>query len=89
MAPRDWQQQGTEVTRLPGSNVDIKETRCLLFRKCKITGKNLFFKKAVCLTRVIHGPGTPVYLHYWIDRNQYLVLQLSGKLVETVYDFWE
>ena len=45
-------------------------------------------KPAVKLTRVITGPGSPVLLDYWVSPKEYTLLQLSGKLEGTVYDFW-
>lgn len=81
MAPRDWQQKGTVVNHLPGSNVEVKETRCLVFRKCKLSGRSLFFKKAVRLSMKMPGyaPGQSfIDNEVWIDRREYLLLQLKG-----------
>ena len=66
----------------------VKEARCMWFWRCAISNKILFLKTAVKLTRVITGPGYPVLLEYWVSPKEYTLLQLSGKLERTEYDFW-
>jgi hypothetical protein len=62
------------------SSITSKSVLCLLPRKCDISGKRLWFTRCIRVTREISGPGYPVYLHYWFDNCQFLVLELKGTL---------
>jgi len=62
---------------------DTFETRCWLPRRCFLTGKSLFMKKAVRATRYLESYRSPmnnqIKQHFWVDRDQYLLNQLKGK----------
>ena len=76
------------IYKLTKYRLHVKEARCMWFWRCAISNRILFMKPAVKLTRVITGPGSPVLLDYWVSPKEYTLLQLSGKLEGTVYDFW-
>ena len=44
---------------------------------CHLTGKRLWLKKAYRLTRMITGPGDPVFEHRWHDKNAHIIWQLK------------
>jgi|AntRauTorcE11898_2_1112593.scaffolds.fasta_scaffold01693_5 hypothetical protein len=56
---------------------------CFLPRRCFLTGKSLFMKKAVRATRYLESYRSPmnnqIKQHFWVDRDQYLLNQLKGK----------
>ena len=50
---------------------------CWRPQTCFLTGKQLWAKRAYHGVRMITGPGTPVYEDYWIDKDKFLVWQLT------------
>jgi hypothetical protein len=50
---------------------------CWLRQTCFLTDKQLWGRQAYYGVRIITGLGTPVYDHYWIERNEFLVWQLK------------
>lgn len=50
---------------------------CWLRQTCFLTGKQLWGRWAYHGVRMITGPGTPVYDHYWIDRNEFVIWNLK------------
>lgn len=50
---------------------------CWLPKKCFLTGKDLWGKRAYHGERWITGPGEPVVVHYWIERDEFLVWQIT------------
>ncbi len=50
---------------------------CWRPKTCFLTGKQLWGKRAYYGERYIHGPGEPVVEDFWIDRDQFLVWQLT------------
>ena len=50
---------------------------CWLRQTCFLTGKQLWGRRAYHGVRMITGPGEPVYDHYWIDRNQFVIWNLK------------
>jgi hypothetical protein len=45
-------------------------------KRCFLTGQRLWFKPAYYGVRMITGPGDPVYDHYWIDKDEFLLWHL-------------
>lgn len=50
---------------------------CWKPQECFLTGKQLWGKRAYYGTRIIPGPGEPVDDIYWIDRDRFLLWQLT------------
>ena len=50
---------------------------CWKPQECFLTGKSIWGKRAYYGTRIITGPGEPVYDEYWIDRDNFLLWQLT------------
>jgi|AntRauTorcE11898_2_1112593.scaffolds.fasta_scaffold01693_6 hypothetical protein len=66
-----------EVSRF---TVDDSDARCILFRRCYISDRLIFLRKAVKMRKFITGPGFPLILVCWIDKKELLLLEISGKL---------
>jgi len=66
-----------EVSRF---TVDNSDARCILFRRCYISDRLIFLRKAVKMRKFITGPGFPLILVCWIDKKELLLLEISGKL---------
>ena len=58
---------------------------CWMPKKCFLTGKSLWGKRAYHGENWITGPGEPVVHHYWIEKNEFLIWNLTGKRYENVY----
>jgi hypothetical protein len=58
---------------------DWKLSICLWPRRCFLSDKPLWLKRAYVGVRMITGPGTPVYETYYIDRTEFLLWNLKGK----------
>jgi hypothetical protein len=50
---------------------------CWRPQTCFLTGKQLWGKRAYHGVRLIHGPGEPVEDHYWVEKNEFLLWQLT------------
>ena len=50
---------------------------CWLPKKCFISGKTLWGKRAYVGERWITGPGEPMVQTYWIDKFEFLIWQLK------------
>ena len=50
---------------------------CWQPQTCFLTGKQLWGKRAYHAVRTITGPGTPVFEDYWIERDQFLLWNLT------------
>jgi len=50
---------------------------CWLPSKCFLTNKNIWLKKCYKGTRMITGPGEPVFIDYYIDKFEFLIWQLK------------
>jgi len=50
---------------------------CWTPRKCYISGKPLWGKRAYHGERWITGPGEPIVEHYWIDKYEFIKWQLT------------
>jgi hypothetical protein len=57
---------------------DWKLVFALWPRRCDQSGKRIWLEYAYLGTRMITGPGDPVYLFRWVKSNEYLVAQLKG-----------
>lgn len=57
--------------------VNWKYKFCWRPQTCFLTSKPLWGKRAYHGTRMITGPGTPVFDDYWIDRDEFLLWQLT------------
>ncbi len=53
---------------------------CWLPKKCFITGKTLWGEFAYHGERWITGPGEPIVEHYWIEKTEFLIWNLKGKV---------
>ena len=56
---------------------DWKLKLCWVPKKCFLSGKNLWGKKAYHGVRVITGPGTPVIEDYWLEKFEFTKWQLT------------
>lgn len=79
----NWNEAVAEAAKHAAADGRFEETRCLqIDRRCFLTGKKLFFKKAVRMTWTMHGPGlgldASVYMDHeiWICQREYLLLAL-------------
>ena len=52
---------------------------CLWPRKCFLTDQTIWLKLSYKGTRVITGPGEPVFVDYYIDKYEFLLWQLKGQ----------
>ena len=44
---------------------------------CNISGKRIWLKKGYRLTRMITGPGDPIFDHRWHDKNAHIIWMLT------------
>lgn len=56
---------------------DWKLTFCWRPQTCFLTGQQLWGKRAYRGIRWIHGPGEPVEDTYWVEKNEFLLWQLT------------
>ena len=54
-----------------------KLKRCWRPQTCFLTGKQLWGFVAYHGTRIITGPGDPVFDHYWVDKDEFLMWNLT------------
>jgi hypothetical protein len=47
-------------------------------RRSEITNKIIWFKKAYKGTRMIAGPGEPVFEYKWLTKEEFIILSLKG-----------
>jgi len=50
---------------------------CIWPRRCYNTGGSIWLKYAYCTTKVITGPGDPIFVHRWYSREEFLLLRLK------------
>jgi len=48
-------------------------------RTCEISNSRIWFKKAYKGTRMITGPGEPVFEYRWLTKESFVFRQLRGK----------
>jgi hypothetical protein len=53
---------------------------CWLPKKCFLSGKPLWGKKAYHAQNWLTGPGEPIPVDYWLDKNEFIMWNLKGKL---------
>ena len=58
---------------------NVKYTFALLPRRCVLSGKLIWLEKCYKFTRMITGPGNPVYLYKWHNKHEHLIWQLKGR----------
>jgi hypothetical protein len=46
-------------------------------RRCRITGKWVWLKKAICAVRMYIGPGDPVFEYRYYDEKEFIILRLK------------
>lgn len=44
---------------------------------CDISGKRIWLKKGYRMTRMITGPGTPIFEYRWHDKNTHIIWKLT------------
>ena len=44
---------------------------------CEISGKKIWLKRGYRLTRMITGPGDPIFEHRWHDKNAHIIWKLT------------
>jgi hypothetical protein len=52
---------------------------CLRPRKCFLTDRKLWFKLCYKGTRMITGPGEPVFVDYYIDKFEFIIWNLKRR----------
>lgn len=50
---------------------------CWIPNRCALSGIDLWGRRAYRGTRIISGPGEPVFEVYWIDQNEFVMWQLK------------
>ena len=50
---------------------------CLWPRKCFLTEKTLWLERCYTGSRMITGPGEPIFIDYYIDKFEFLTWQLK------------
>jgi hypothetical protein len=53
---------------------------CWRPQTCFLTSKQLWGQKAYHGVRIITGPGDPVFEHYWVEKDEFLLSKLKGKI---------
>jgi hypothetical protein len=56
----------------------VKYSFALLPKRCLLSGKLIWLKKGYKLTRMITGPGDPVYMYRWHDRYEHLLWRIRS-----------
>lgn len=47
-------------------------------KKCHISGKRIWFKKAYKQTAMWTGPGDPAFEHRWYNKDEFLIAKIKG-----------
>jgi len=50
----------------------------VLPERCALTGKRIWLERGYKFTKMITGPGDPVYLYRWHNKHEHLIWQLKG-----------
>lgn len=53
---------------------------CWFPKTCFLTGKKLWGKHAYHGTHLIMGPGEPIYNHYCVEKNEFIIARLKGHI---------
>lgn len=46
--------------------------------RCDLSKRRLWLKKAYCGTRIITGPGEPIYEHRWLSKESFMKAVFKG-----------
>ena len=57
---------------------------CWTPKKCFLSGKDLWGKRAYHGENWITGPGDPVINHYWIEKNEFLISFTNLKELQNI-----
>jgi hypothetical protein len=57
----------------------------VLPKRCEISKKIIWFECAYKGTRMITGPGEPVFEYKWLTKEEYLLAAIKGKIIN---DSW-
>jgi hypothetical protein len=68
---------GINYDAFPRHKISTQLKFCLWPRRCYISGKRLWLKKAYKETAMWTGPGDPVYESRWYDRYEFIMLTLK------------
>lgn len=52
---------------------------CWTPKKCFLSNKPLWGKRAYHGVRMITGPGEPIFVGYWIEKNEFIIWNLKGR----------
>ena len=63
-----------------GRAVGWKLKFCWFPKICFLTGKILWGKHAYHGARLIMGPGEHIYDQYWVEKNEFIITRLKGKI---------
>jgi hypothetical protein len=55
----------------------IQQKFCIWPKYCDISGRRLWFENAYRTTRMITGPGEPVFEHRWYSKEEFLILRMK------------
>ena len=53
---------------------------CWLPKKCFLSGKPLWGKRAYNATRIITGPGEPIIEQYWVAKDEFIFWRIKGTM---------
>ncbi len=53
--------------------------RCLIPRRCFLSGKQVWLQKCVVVTTMLTGPGDVIFTDYWCDQKEYFLDEIKGK----------
>ena len=53
---------------------------CWLPQKCFLSGKPLWGKKAYYGQNWLSGPGDPIPVDYWLDKQEFIMWNLKGRI---------
>jgi hypothetical protein len=49
-------------------------------RRCEVSNKLMWLEQAYKGTRMITGPGEPVFMYKWLTKEEYLLAAIKGKI---------
>ena len=52
---------------------------CWLPKRCFLSKKSLWGKRAYHAVNIVTGPGDPIYVDYWLERSEFLFWNLKGR----------
>lgn len=73
-------QQSTDQWMFNNRRIGREIKISLLPRRCHLSGKSLWFRKAIIITSMITGPGDQLFETYWCDRDEFLLHELKRKV---------